>query len=173
MQKTILLILVFFIGTDAFCGDSLFVTRKQKGVLLLSYYNYRYDRQASGNVITELSYPDIFLPISGKINYKNLAENVKAKTIKDGIIISSYFKERIKLKEQAGRLYCKDTSGCYPFDFVYIIPVEITYKEYKNKAIAPCGVYFLRLWIDELSGDFFYRKNDITLIRVKEMKSVK
>ncbi|MDR6568830.1 hypothetical protein [Chitinophaga ginsengisegetis] len=145
------------------------VVKKQQGFLFLSAYNYMYDYDGTRNEIKLLGFHDFFYP-SDTLGLNKLEGPKGIHVLKNGQRVD-FFDKRQLFKEKAKVVACLDTSGCYSFKKFFIVPVIISYKQYKDYEPAICHKPFYELVINkEQSIRFEYLPQAITISSIKGIK---
>ena len=125
-MKAITIAILFFTAFDSFSQDTVLI-KQQKGFLLLSKYTYSENDQYSGE-IKDLGFDDFFFPTK-YFSEKLFADSNLCVSFKNGRRIER-LNSREKIKKEASKFFCFDSSQCYKNDFFYVIPVIIEGKEY-------------------------------------------
>lgn len=159
---------LFVFATCSAQIDTVSVIKKQ-GFLFLSAYNYMYNYDATRTEIKLLGFHDFFYA-SDTLSLNALEGFKRVHLLKNGLRVD-FFEERQLLKEKAEIVTCIDTSGCYSFDKFFIIPVIISYKQYKDYEPAVCHQPFYELVVyDKQSIRFEYLSQAIAISSVKGIK---
>lgn len=129
MIKVLKLISMLFIATNCISQVDTLRVINQHGFLLLSHYNFQYDEK-EGSEMNPLGFHDFFFP-SEKFDLGCLLDSNKSILFKNGIRLDFYDKRQI-VKKKATLIRCRDTSFCYPFKDICIIPVSIDYRIFED-----------------------------------------
>lgn len=168
-MKAILLIIGLFTWVSAWSQQTSPIRIEQKGWLFLSDTNFVYNRIESGDVVLQPTFPDLFFPCKDgcKFSVSNLILfNMK----KEAGIILPYFSNRDSLLSSAIEIPCYDSSGCYPFKKIFIIPVKINYILYSQKTIEICGKLSVSLNFKDLPVLLPLKNNGVSINRVEQIK---
>ena len=144
-MKYILVLAIFFISKHGFGQDTV-ITKKQKGFLFLSNYNYIYDWV--GGESRPLGFHDFFFPIEN-FNPKLISDSNIQIVFKNGLRVD-FINDRKLAKAKAKIIQCKDTSNCYKYNRFYIIPVLVDYKLFHDYEPYICDRDYYE--IDVISG---------------------
>ncbi|NLR67490.1 hypothetical protein HGH92_24510 [Chitinophaga varians] len=160
----ILFSLLAFITSSAQV-DTL-VVREKRGFLFLSASNYMYDYDGRQNEIRLLGFHDFFFPADR--NFDELDSLIVKPVLKDGLRVD-FFEKRQAIKKEALEVFCSDTTGCYGFEKFYIIPVVVTYKQYKDFEPLICNRPVYELLVDNKHLlRFEYLSQAITISFIQE-----
>ncbi|GEM_PF-1577760 len=147
------------------------VVKEQKGFLFLTNYNYQYD-WIGQTEIRPLGFHDFFFPVS---NFDStwFAEPNMTIAFKNGLRVD-YIHNRLPLKEAAHLYQGKDTSDCYEYEQFYVIPVTISYKQFKDYEPFVCRRNYFDIQVKEgASLHFEYQHQVIKPISIKAMVNKK
>lgn len=111
------------------------IEKEQKGFLFLTNHNYQYDWNGETE-IRSLGFHDFFFPVSNFDSAWFKEPNIDI-TFKNGLRVD-YINNRLPLKQAAHLYKGKDASNCYEYDQFYVIPVTITYKQFKDYEPLVC-----------------------------------
>src|SRR5258706_10321498 len=142
-MKPAVLILVFISSITCFAQDDTLTIKNQKGVLVLSNYNYKYDY--TGGEIRPLGFHDFFFP-TDYFDKRLFLDTNKTITFKKGLRVE-FLAGRFGLKQRAAVFKCIDSNKCYRYDKIYIIPVTISYKLYEDFEPFECRRNYYELTI--------------------------
>ena len=134
MKKLINNLLILTVYINGFGQTDTSVTKKQKGFLFLSSYNYLYDERRGET--KQIGFHDYFFP-SNIFDKNCFLDSTKSISFQNGVRVE-FFKNRILLKNKALLFNCKAKSGCYEYEKFYIIPVTINYKRYEDNWPLAC-----------------------------------
>ncbi|WP_343745790.1 hypothetical protein [Chitinophaga sp.] len=91
--------------------------------------------------------------------------------LKNGLRVD-FFDKRQAIKKEAIEIFCSDTTGCYGFKIFYIIPVVVTYKQYKDFEPLICNRPVYELLIDNRHPvRFEYLSQAIAISSIQENKT--
>lgn len=145
------------------------IVKEQKGFLFLTNYNYQYDWKGETEMCP-LGFHDFFFPVS---NFDSTWFTEPNMTIafKNGLRVD-YIHNRLPLKEAAHLYKGKDTSYCYEYEQFYVIPVTISYKQFKDYEPFVCRRNYFDIQIKEgASLHFVYQHQAIKPISIKSLVS--
>ncbi|NSL85332.1 hypothetical protein ECE50_000715 [Chitinophaga sp. Mgbs1] len=163
----ILLNLLAFITCSAQV-DTLKVKEK-RGFLFLSASNYMYDYDGRQSEIKLLGFHDFFFPAD--CNFDELDSLGVKSVLKNGLRVD-FFDKRQTIKKEALEVFCSDTTGCYGFKKFYIIPVVVTYKQYKDFEPLICNRPVYEILIDNKHLlRFEYLSQAITISFIQENRA--
>lgn len=140
------------------------------GLLVMSEYNYLFDYS-----IEFEHYPignhDYFYPNqSGKL--RDL-QNIGNDTLNGGLRIA-FLPGRYGYKQEAVKLTCIDTSNCYQYKSIFVLPVTISYSLSRNMFGTACNQNFLNIMVNEKRSLFFrLSESDIRVIDGQSINKVK
>jgi len=139
----VLIIVVFQLLANCAFSQSDTVTKKlQKGFVFISDYNFLYDY--SGGHWRPVGFHDYFFPTDDN-NIEQLMDSNKTFSFTDGRHIQ-FFPERFYYKKIAKQLPVEPTD-CYIERKLYVVPVVMEFKEYKDNWPPACETNSYRLKI--------------------------
>lgn len=147
------------------------IVKEQKGFLFLTNYNYQYD-WIGQTEIRPLGFHDFFFPVSNFDSTWFAEPNIDI-AFKNGLRVD-YINNRLSLKQVAHLYKGKDASNCYEYDQFYVIPVTITYKQFKDYEPLVCSHNYFDIQImNGASLHFEYQHQAIKPIGIKPLVSKK
>ena len=130
MYKLILLSVVLFSSIVGLSQTDTVVVRDQKGFLFISMHNWRFDYTGKSGHWRPRGFEDYFFP-STLVSKEMFIDSNRNVNLMNGVSVYS-IASRNTLKKKAMLLNCSGPYKCYPFDKFYIIPVTISYREFKD-----------------------------------------
>ena len=116
MKQIIIILSILLFGLSGFGQTDSLLLKRQKGVLFLSKYAYSENNEYDGE-IKDLGFDDFFFPTICS-SEKLFTDTNLYITFKNGIRIEK-LRDRKKIKMNATKVYCFDSSFCYKNDIFY------------------------------------------------------
>lgn len=168
MNKYLTIILILLYSQLSFGQNNTIKSSRQKGLLVLSSYNYLYDYD--GGHTRFIGFHDFFFP-TDKISCYDFTDSCLLYMLKNGIRVDS-IPDRQKLKTKNYQFLCYDSSKCYIYKDIYFIPVDIVFSEFEDYMPFKCERNYFDIRILKGSSFHFeYRHAAINIQRLHILKN--
>lgn len=131
-----------------------------------------YDYDATSSEIKTLGFHDFFFPLN--VSNIDLLKGLRNIDMLNNGLRVDFFERRQIVRKNAETVTCLDTSKCYAFGNFYIIPVVVSYKQFKDYEPIICGKSFYELLIyDKQLIRFMYTPQAIVITSIKVVRRKK